>query len=410
MSSYLISALSSGVSSQFSSASIDNVGAALGSTSTNMQALSVSAINRGAAAAQSKNYDLAIQEFKRGAAYDPTNTNVYSYMGQVYLMAAKPAEAIAAYKKGLQIDPTYDDLRNQLASAYISTNDYPNAEKELQALARTNPTNAGPPTELGQIYLSQGRLAEADTQFTRVTHIAPKSTTAFYNLGLVRNEQGNYADAKRLFQHALDLDPKNESAMTDLAYSYVGLGDTDSAKNQYKQLMAQGTASAQTLAQGVLQAINTPKIFYEDPSQSNFSSLLGPGTAVSALDPSLATAGASKVFKLTFMFNNPMDVASITNIANWSISKAAGGDAGVYNSGGSTTDTQGVNLPPLPMSVTYDPKTYMATVYFKVTQNATANGTIDPKHWVFQFNGKDSFGRGMDKTGNQYDGHHITPF
>jgi hypothetical protein len=52
----------------------------------------------------------------------------------------------------------------------------------------------------------------------------------------------------------------------------------------------------------------------------------------------------------------------------------------------------------------------MATIYFRVSQNANADALIDPSHWVFSFHGKDVYGRTMDHRGDQYDGHAISPF
>lgn len=392
------------------SSSIDNIGSALFSGQDGRQALAVSAINRGAAAAQAKNYDLAIKEFQRASAYAPTDPNAYMYMGQVYMIMRQPADAATAYHKALAIDPANPDAKYALANVLIQQGNYGDAEKLLKGVANGDPTNPGPPTTLGFIYMNTGRFAEADTQFTRVTHMAPTNATGFYNLGLLRNKQGNFTDAVNQFQHAISLDPKAEGPRADLAFAYMGLDQPDLARQQYYQLLDLGTDQARSLAGQVSQAITTPKFLYEDSTMSNFSSLLGPNTNVSALDPSLATPGATKVFRMTFKFNEPMATSSVQNITNWAIGKGTGGTAGAYNYGANLHPGQDVGISPLPLSVTYDPKTQTAVVYFRVTQNAAGNGLIDPSHWVFKFTGKDVFGRTMDKRGDQYDGHAITPF
>jgi len=46
----------------------------------------------------------------------------------------------------------------------------------------------------------------------------------------------------------------------------------------------------------------------------------------------------------------------------------------------------------------------MATVYFSVDQNATADATIDPKHIVFKFSGLDAYGKAMDASADEYAG------
>jgi Flp pilus assembly protein TadD len=412
MSSYLVSALSGGLSSLFDS-STGNVGSALTADSTNRTSLAASAMSRGATAAQAGNYDVAIQEFKRAAAYSPTDPQPYSYMGQVYMMKSQPKEAVIAFNKALKIDPLNDDIRLLLGKADVQAGDKVDAEKQYLALAKTNPASAEPPTTLGFIYLNSGRLAEADTQFQKVLNLAPTSSTAYYNLGLVRNKQGRYEDAAKLFEQAVSLDPANANAHADLAFAYIGMDDTARAKQQYNQLLDLGTSAANSLAYQVYDAIETPKIFYNDVTKSDFNTLLGAQTPVSTLDASLATPGASKVFKMTFVFNQQMDISTIMNLANWSITQADGsnnGVGGVYNDGAYINASKQAYIPISPLSVTYDTDKQSATIYFRVTQNATGDAVIDPKHWVFSFKGTDSAGRPMDRHGDQYDGYALGSF
>jgi hypothetical protein len=45
-----------------------------------------------------------------------------------------------------------------------------------------------------------------------------------------------------------------------------------------------------------------------------------------------------------------------------------------------------------------------ATVSFKIQQNSTADGTIDPSHLEFKFSGKDTYGNTMDTDFDQFIG------
>ncbi len=396
--------------SSSSNSAIDNVANALSGQSSQNSSLAASALSRGATAAQAKNYDLAIREFRRAAAYNPADPTAYSYIGKIYSMQGMKTEAIQSYKKALQIDPQSDDTKLALANAYVDNKEYNNAEKFLLELERNNPGAGEPPTTLGYIYLEQGRLAEADTQFQNVIRIAPTSATARYNLGLVRSKQEDWEGAIKQYQLAVAMDPKHENARAEMARAYLGQGDTDNARVQYRELLSMDSSSAHQLAFDVYHDINTPKILYADSARSDFSSVLGPGTSLSGLDSSLATPGASKVFKMSFAFNQEMDISSVLNPLNWTITQAQGGAAGFYNDANPTVNPNDVKIPIAPLSVTYDPSSNTATVYFRVTQNDTGTGTIDPSHWVFQFNGKDATGRSMDTKGDQYDGHTIIPF
>ena len=64
-----------------------------------------------------------------------------------------------------------------------------------------------------------------------------------------------------------------------------------------------------------------------------------------------------------------------------------------------------VSIMPYPIGVSYDPLEGTATVYFRVTQNETGDGLIDPKHWVFSYRGWATDGKLMDPTADQYSGY-----
>jgi hypothetical protein len=154
----------------------------------------------------------------------------------------------------------------------------------------------------------------------------------------------------------------------------------------------------------------TPRIAYAVLNESSFNPLWGADAPLTWLDESLATPGASKVFTMKFQFNQPMDEVSVENALNWTIRKATGGDGGVYANGYLMNVARQVAILPVPISVTYDPTTYEATVSFKITQNAAGDGLIDPSHWVFRFAGTDASGNPMDPGGDEWDGSALRSF
>jgi hypothetical protein len=109
-----------------------------------------------------------------------------------------------------------------------------------------------------------------------------------------------------------------------------------------------------------------------------------------------------------FVFDSDMDPSSVKNITNWSISKAAGGEAGIYNNG--LYSPKNISAPAIPKQASYDPLTREATLVFTLTQNSTADGTIDASHLVFKFTGTDKNGKSMDPLADQFDGFRSTPF
>ena len=127
-------------------------------------------------------------------------------------------------------------------------------------------------------------------------------------------------------------------------------------------------------------------------------------TLVSSLDDDLAEASASKVFTMKLQFDKEMDRATVENIINWRISRAIGRGAGEsYNFGIPIPSTE-IRLTPVPESVYYDSDLWRAVIKFRIQQNDSADGTLDPSHIEFKFSGMDSHGYAMDPEADQYSG------
>jgi hypothetical protein len=125
---------------------------------------------------------------------------------------------------------------------------------------------------------------------------------------------------------------------------------------------------------------------------------------VSSLDTYLQTADASKTFTMKFQFDKEMERSEVENVMNWRIGRSSGSGPGTaYNFGLPAPQTE-VQPPPIPVTVYYDAEEMTATVYFKIQQNANANGTIDPSHIEFRFAGKDIFGLKMNPDFDQFTG------
>jgi Flp pilus assembly protein TadD len=366
--------------------------------------LSGAAMSRGAGHIQTQEYDLAIRDFRLAVAYQPDSVDAHRLMARTYTLMGKTDEAVAAYRKALRADPGFDDARGELATLFLKSQRYPEAEQEFKRLLQTNPSSPGVLASLGYVYMNTGRLNEAETEFKKSAQIAPGDASAHFNLGIISEKLGRQDLAIDEFQRAIGLDAKYATAYSELAYSYLAKGDSARAQEQVNALLNLNTSQSVALAYQVSAAMLTPKIAYLDSTRSTFDLFGDPNTPLAEMDPRLATPGGSAVMSVTFAFNQEMDADSVQDITNWAIKKASGGPGGVYDNGVVLQMHKEINLPPTPISVSYDPLTHRATVYFRVSQNAAGDGVIDPSHWVFKFSGTDVSGHQMDPRGDEWDG------
>lgn len=371
------------------------------------------AVAQGTTALSDSNYDGAIAAFKKAVALDSNNTTAYNYLGKIYLSQGNTDEAIKAYKQLVRIQsntstrddsssaPTWEESVISLGNAYLQAKKYDESETQFKLAERLSPSDPVPYYTLGMQYCDQDRLGEAMSQMQKAKTLSPSDGNVYYGLGKIQNAQGNYSDAVTSLQKALELKSSFPAANYELGVAYNALNYTDGVEEQLTILENSDTTLASQLS-----AIIKPQIESIDTSSSlsTFNSALGAGTPLWFLDSSLTTANSSKIFSVVIQFNKDMDAESITNVANWSITRGNNAYSGYYNDLMAVTSNE-AQLSYVPLSVSYDTTTYEATVQFRLAQNSSGTAKIDPKHIVFTFNGKDIYGQTMDLTANAIDGY-----
>lgn len=352
--------------------------------------------------------DDAIKAFQRALAFEPNNATALEYIGNIQLSRNNNAEAIKAFQQLAKSQPDSADAQMKLGNAYLQDKQYAESEKAYQKAARIEPLNPLPEYTLGLQYLNTDRLQEAETQLLRVQRMAPRDGNVYYGLGSLYNKQGKHEEAVAALEAALVLKPEFPAANYELGMAYLGLGQDEEAKAQLRLLNENGSPFALDLGA----VLNKPQISWMDTSNSKLNVSLGARTPLWILDPvNLTTPGATAQMSVTIKFSNEMDMASVTNPSNWTITKAKGGVEGYYNNSVfASADGNEAKVSSAPVSVTYNAVTQEANVTFLVSQNSTGDATIDPRHLVFTFSGKDEAGRSMDTSADAIDGYATKAF
>ncbi len=370
-----------------------------------LESLANEALKRGIDRYVNGDYEGAVKDFKRSVGMginSPYAAEAANFMAKAYLKLNDSEAAIKAYETAIQIDPSRDDTHIELGNLYYALGRDEEAVQEYETAARLNPTAANG-YSLGQAYLIVQRYADAEAQFREVDRVAPYDPAGKFGLGQVYSQQGRYEDAIRLFEQTLAMKPDFYDAYAEMGYAYADMGEMDAAQDIVHHLEIDGEADLADTLSRYMYKVDPPKMLFAY-SYSTFRFSLPPKMSVVALDSYLATANASKTFNMVIQFDKEMDRESIENVANWQIIRAVGqGPGQAYNFGLTVPSTE-VTISPTPQSVYYDEDKLTATVYFQVTQNASADGTIDPMHIEFKFNGKDIYGFNMDPDHDQFTG------
>ncbi len=390
-----------------SATTINDLFSALSASNQQSQMTTVAkaAMSQGATFYSNGNYSTAEKDFKMAIALDPSLSDApqaYNLLANTYIAQGNTNEAIKAYQSSLAISPDDDNAYIQLGNIYYSQKDFSDAEKDYQAAVKISPTSSADLYSLGEVYLATGDTQDAEKTFKHVINMEPTQYGGYYALGQTYSKEGDQQDAINAFEKVISLNPGFKDVHVDLGEAYAALGDTHDAQDQENYLNANAPNLAPVLTADMTK-VEKPQIT-EAYSSDGFLSSLGPNTPIDELNSTLMSPNATAVMNMVFVFNKPMDANSVQNPTNWTINKStAATPGGAYDWGLPTPQTD-VAISPTPLDVVYDSTTDTATVSFLINQNASANGTIDPSHIDFQFNGTDAYGNAMDSSADEYNG------
>jgi len=360
-------------------------------------------LERGLDLYKKKEYSAAVSAFKMSIALNPSAQNAVNaaqYLSNSYLAMGDSESAIESLKTFIGQNSYLDTAHANLAQFLFSQDRYDEAVTEYEKAVELNPAE-GNRYALGQAYLQTGDYGKAEEQFMQVLVTAPDDPAGNMGLGQAYAGQGQYEIAIEEFKAAIEKKWDFYDAYVEMGYAYADMGEIDLAQGIFELLDKKAPELADLLSRYIYKA-DPPKIVmaYAD---STFPYYLPARTAVSDLGSDLSTAGASKLFFVKFQFDKEMDRQSVEQTTNWSIGRAGGFGASQYNYSLAIPSTE-ISVQRLPDYVSYDSQSLSATVFFKIYQNSTADGTIDPGHIEFSFRGTDRFEQKMDPMKDQWTG------
>lgn len=136
-------------------------------------------LNRGIILNELGRHDEAQAAFDESSRLDLRDGNAYpsqvgnqiaithAKLGDLYLVADRPAQAAREYAAALEVRPGFVDIRTKLAEALMETGDAEAALRELEAVLAVNEDFTGARLRLGVVLQRLGRTDEAIFQWRR---------------------------------------------------------------------------------------------------------------------------------------------------------------------------------------------------------------------------------------------------
>jgi spermidine synthase len=167
----------------------------------------------------------------------PDRSASLAYLGNLYALKGRVAEAIACFKEVLQIDPSSPASHNNLGVAYAKQGNVEEAVRHFAQALQLDPSDAKVHYNEGLVLARAGRLEEASRHYDQALRLRPDYAEAHYQLGLSRAAQGRVTEAIDHFSAALQANPGYLRARNDLGVALAKSGRLDEAKAQFSEAL-----------------------------------------------------------------------------------------------------------------------------------------------------------------------------
>jgi len=168
---------------------------------------------------QSGKYDLAYTSFDNYRQYFPEDTNAILYTGLAAANSKNNDAAISNYKKLVTTKYSKNlSIYSDMASLYLMKKDTASAIKIMDEATKKYPKNQELAKREIELNLQAGNKKEVVQKIESAIANDPKNKTLYYYAGLTYSSSKDYAKAAECYQKALDIDPNYFEANLNLGF------------------------------------------------------------------------------------------------------------------------------------------------------------------------------------------------
>jgi tetratricopeptide (TPR) repeat protein len=174
----------------------------------------------------SKQLELASQEFQRASEINPSLPVAYLQLGRVKEEWQQIPEAIEVYKKALSLQPQFAPLCTLIGNLYLKENDLASAEKYYQQALAADPNFAIAAGNLAWVYLQEGKnLNVAVSLAQKAKQLMPNMDSINDTLAFAYVRQGWYPNAIPLLRTCVQKSPQDAVYHYHLGLALLGAGE-----------------------------------------------------------------------------------------------------------------------------------------------------------------------------------------
>lgn len=159
----------------------------------------------------------ALEQYEQLVEMEPGDLDALLTLGNLYLLAQRPLDAIDQYQNALLIEPENSMEPAETAEALARDGSLSEAIHSMQRLVEKYPEIAPFHVQLADLYVKAGDDSRALAEYNTALATQPNFLEATIKLGTQHMRQGRYADASLSFNHAAELNDR-------LITAFAGLG------------------------------------------------------------------------------------------------------------------------------------------------------------------------------------------
>jgi predicted CXXCH cytochrome family protein len=163
------------------------------------------------------------------ARQKPARAEFYVELGQAWLSAGKPANAVAAFDEAVLRKPDSPVVLLNLGDTLTQTGRTARAVNVLTHGVRVAPGDPLLWYQLAIAHSSQGQAANAIAAFEKSLKLDPDFGDAHNRLGALQASRGAFAEAEKHLLRALEINPDDPDALGNFAHLLAARGDLSQA-------------------------------------------------------------------------------------------------------------------------------------------------------------------------------------
>jgi tetratricopeptide (TPR) repeat protein len=198
--------------------------------------------NQGITQNSTKNYEEAVEFFKKAVAVEPTYAKGHVNLGVAYSMLNDNDKALAAFEEAVRVDPSSVEAWENLGITYQTMSEYAKAREAFAKVVELDPEYVNGKFALADMYFNEGNYEKALEFYEETAEAKSDDPALQYQIGASNFSLEKYSEAAMAFQKAAALSKDTDmelyfDAMYNLAIAYLRVEEYEAARGTTERLL-----------------------------------------------------------------------------------------------------------------------------------------------------------------------------